>query len=302
MLAGVVLAATAVTVRAEEDPKPAPGATAPADCCAPTFRTVCVNEWRPETYTTTRTVYDRVCTPEKYTAYRCETVLEDRPYTCTVYEKKFEEQEVVRHVCVKVPVEEERTVCQTHVVCKPETRVVRKCVDKGHYECKEVECGPSWSDRLRKLCSRHKDCCEPCCEPCPRTKTVKVWVPCPTWEEHTVTCMKRVCETVQTKVKVIVCKTEIKEEKVKVQVCKLVPKTETKTCKVCVTKRVAYEATRNVVKCVPRTETVTCTKMVCHKVMKQVPCEAACCETSCHKHHFSLSGLSFRHHHESCCD
>jgi len=261
LLAGSLIAASALTARAE-DPKP-------ADPCAPQYRTVCVKEWAPEKYETTRIVYERVCREEKYTAYRCECVAETK----------------TRQVCVSVPVVEERTVMKSHWTCVPETKVVRKCVDKGHYECKEVPCGPGFLERLRE-CFRCKDCCEDHCEPCPvRTKTVKVWVPCPVWEEKTVTCMKRVCEKIPVKCPVTVCKTQVKAQ--------------TYTCMV--QKKVPYEATRTVVHCVPHEQKVTCTRMVCRTVQKQVPVET-CCETSCCKPRwFHLSGgLGFRHH--GCCD
>lgn len=299
LLAGSLVAATALTARAE-DPQPAPAAPA-ADPCAPQYRTVCVKEWVPETYQATRTVYDRVCREEKYTAYRCETVPETRTRQVTTYRQVPETKEVVRHVCVTVPVVEERTVMKTHWTCVPETRVVRKCVDKGHYECKEVPCGPSFMDRLRKCF--HKDCCDDGCEPCVvRTKTVKVWVPCPVWEEHTVTCMKRICEHVPVKTCVTVCKTQIKEERCQVTCyrCEPVTRTENYTCYV--QRKVPYEATRTVVHCVPREEKVTCTRMVCRTVQKQVPVETCSVETTCCKSRWfhRCGGLGLRHH--DCCD
>jgi hypothetical protein len=269
LLAGSLVAATALTARAQ-DPKPAPAATAAP--CAPQFRTVCVKEWVPEKYETTRITYERVCREEKYTAYRCECVPETR----------------TRQVCVSVPCVEERTVMKSQWKCVPVTQVVRKCVDKGHYECKEVPCGPSFLERLRESfrCKDGcNDCCENRCEPCPRTKTVKVWVPCPTWEEKTVCCTKRVCEKIPVKCQVKVCKTQVK--------------TETYTCMA--QKRIPYEATRNVVHCVPHEQKITCTRMVCRTVQKQVPVET-CCETSCCRSRWfhGCGGLGFRHH--GCCD
>jgi hypothetical protein len=299
LLAGSLVAATAWTARADEAPQPAPAAPA-ADPCAPQYRTVCVKEWVPETYQATRTVYDRVSREEKYTAYRCETVPETKTRTVTMYRQVPEVKDVVRHVSVCVPVVEERTVMKAHWTCVPETKVVRKCVDKGHYECKEVPCGPTLMDRLRK-CFHRKDCCEDSCEPV-RTKTVKVWVPCPVWEEHTVTCMKRVCQHVPEKCQVTVYKTHIKEEKCQVTCYKCVPETKTETYTCMVQKTIPYEATRNVVHCVPREEKVTCTRMVSRMVEKQVPVETCSAETTCCKPRlFSrLGGLGFRHH--SCCD
>jgi hypothetical protein len=301
MLAGGILAVVGST-RAEDASTPAPGAAAPAACSTPCYKTVCSYEWVPEKYTTTRTVYERVSHEEKYEAHRCEWVTQTQTYNVTVCQQVWEEKEIIKHVCVSVPVVEERTVMQTHVSYKPESHVVRKCVDKGHYECKEVPCGPSFSDRVRKLCSRHKDCCDDCCEPCcpPKTKTVKCWVPCPVWEEHVVCSMKKVCESVPVKIHVTCYKTQINEVKEKIKVCKSVPTVVTKTCEVKVMKMVPYKATRTVWTCVPRQETVVCTRMVCHKVEKQVPVEC-CAETCCTSKHHRSCGHSFRHH--SCgCD
>jgi hypothetical protein len=302
LLTGSLVAATALAARAENACQPAPAAPA-AQPCAPPFRTVCVTERVPETYQTTRIVYDRVCREERYTAYRCECVPETKTRTITTYRRVPEVKEVVRQVCVgRIPVVEERTVMKTQWTCVPETRVVRKCVDKGHYECKEVPCGPSCLDRLRKLCRRH-DCCEEACEPCPpRTKTVKVWVPCPVWQEHTVTCTKRVCQHIPVKCQVTVCKPQFKEERCQVTVCKCVPEMRTETYTCMAQKRIPYEATRTVVRCVPREEKVTCTRMVCRTVQKQVPVETCCAETSsCKPRCFHrCGGLGFRHH--GCCD
>ena len=125
LLAGSFVAATALTARADDPPKPAA-----ADPCAPQYRTVCVKEWVPETYQATRIVYDRVSREEKYTAYRCESVPETKTRTCTVYHQVPKVKEVTRHVCVSVPCVEERTVMKAHWTCKPETRVVEIIVGK----------------------------------------------------------------------------------------------------------------------------------------------------------------------------
>ena len=97
LLTGTLLAATALTARAEEGCQPAPAA--PAAPCAPQFRTICVTERVPETYEATKTVYERVCRQEKYTAFRCECVPETRTRTVCVYHKVPEVKEVVRRVC-----------------------------------------------------------------------------------------------------------------------------------------------------------------------------------------------------------
>jgi len=306
LLAGSLVAATALTARAEDPAQPGPAA--PAAPCPPQYRTVCEKVWVPETYQTTRTVYERVCRQENYTAYRCECVPVTRTRTVPVCRQIPEVKEVVRHVCTYVPVVENRTVMKTQWTCVPVTRVVRKCKDEGHYECREVPCGPTLRERLAKLCHRCNDCCEEQCQPV-RTKTVKVWVPCPVWQEHSVTCMKRVCQHIPVTCQVTVCKPQIHEEKCQVTCCRTVTemKTETYTC---MTQRmVPYQATRTVVHCVPHEEKVNCTRMVCRVVQKQVPvvtCSApapSCCqETSCGRSRWfhRCGGLGFRNH--GCCD
>src|SRR5437868_14262323 len=85
LLAGGIVIATGLCARAEDASQPAPPPPAKADPSAPQLRTVCVHEWVPEKYQTTRTVYHRECKTESYTAYRCEYVPETRTRTCTVY-------------------------------------------------------------------------------------------------------------------------------------------------------------------------------------------------------------------------
>jgi hypothetical protein len=185
-------------------------------------------------------------------------------------------------------------------------KCVKKCVDRGHWECKEVPCGPSLGDRLHHAFHNH-GCCDPCnpcatscCEPCPRTKTVKCWVPCKVWEEQKVCCKERVVECVPTTVTVKTCKKVEKQVTCNVEVCRCVPEchTETYTCQV--KKMVPYEACRTVQVCVPCKQTVEKCRMVCREVQKQVPvcCETSCCESSCcdrgHHFHFNMSGLFHR--------
>ena len=154
LLAGV-LGTTATLMARAEDP-------APAAPCAPQFRTVCVTEWVPESYPCTRTCYRTECKQETYTAYRCESIPETRTRVCTVYNRVPEVRTVTRTVCVCVPTVEERTVMQTFVTCKPETTMVRTCVDRGHWECKEVPCEPSCRDHFKGLLHRHKHGCDSC--------------------------------------------------------------------------------------------------------------------------------------------
>jgi hypothetical protein len=211
---------------------------------------------------------------EKYTAYRCELVPEQRTRTVTVNRMVPEVQNVVRTVCVCVPCVEERTVMQPHYTCKPVTKVVRKCVDMGHYECREVPCRPTLRERLAKLCG--KDCCE-----CPRTEIKKVWVKCPVWVETPVTCMQRVCEYRPVTCRVTVYKREMRQETCQVTVCKCVPETRTETCTVMVEKKTPFEASRTVCVCVPYQETVTLTRMVCRLVEKEIPTDGSAGYTAC---------------------
>jgi hypothetical protein len=291
LLASGLVAVAALSARAED-----PCQSGPPHDCAPQYRTVCVKEWVPEHYQATRTVYKVECRTEKYTAYRCETVPEQRTRTVTVYRQIAETKTVPRRVCTCVPTVEERTVMKRHVTCVPETKCVTKCVSKGHWECREVECGPTLGERLHNRC--HKDCCEPCPPPCPRTKTVRCWVPCKEYETHTITCMKRVVECVPVKCQVTVNKMVEHIENVQVTCCRCVPEQRVETYTACVQKQVPYEATRTVRACVPHQESYTACRMVCRTVEKQVPC----CETRCCKPRFpDHFGRGCRKH-ESCCD
>jgi hypothetical protein len=282
LLAGGLLAAAACTARADDAAPPAPGAPAPADS-TPQYQTVCCHEWVPETYPCTRTVYRTECRQEAYTAYRCECVPETRTRTCVVNKMVPEVQTVVRKVCVCVPYVQERTVMQTFVTCKPETTIVRRCVDHGHWECCEVPCGPTLCDRIKR-CFRRRCCCD--CEPCcVRTKTVKHWVPCPVWEEVPVTCMRRVCECRPVVCRVTCYRHEVREETCQVTCYKCVPECRTESYTAWCKRLVPFQATRTVAVCVPHQETVTCCRMVCRTVEKRVPvqtcCAPACCDSCC---------------------
>jgi hypothetical protein len=280
LLANVVLAAAALSARAENiAPVPAGGAAAPvastADPCAPATQSVSVIEWVPENYTTTQTVYKTECVPETYTAYK--TVCEPKTCTrvCTVNRMVQEVQNVVRTVCVPTTCVETRTVMKTVTTCKPVTTVTRKCVDMGHYECREVPCRQGC---LTKMRNKH-NCC--CCE-CVPMKTVRVWCPNKVWVETPCTKMVRCCECVPCTTQVTVCKMVPKQ--VTCQVCcyKCVPQQVTQTYTVMESKCVPYQCTRMVAKCVPCQQTVTCCRMVPRTVVKQVACgNNNCCNETC---------------------
>lgn len=261
LLAGVVVAAAA-PARA-------------GDCCAPApcaTRTVCCTEWVPEQYQTTRTTYKTEYRQEAYTAYKCETYSElcSRQVTCYKSVPEFTTQVVNYTVCV--PCVEEKTVMQACVTYKPVTKMVCKTVDQGHWECREVPCGPSICDRIRS--HFHHDCC--CEAPCVKMKTVKCWVPCPVTIQCPVTCMERCCEYRPVVVRCCSYKTECHQKTVQVCSYRCVPETHTEQFTVCKTRMVPVQATRCVAVCVPCTETVTCCRMVARTVTKQIPCESPC--------------------------
>ncbi|HKI37666.1 MAG TPA: hypothetical protein VKA46_37790, partial [Gemmataceae bacterium] len=213
---------------------------------------------------------------------------EVRTRTVTCYKTVCETVNETRTHCVNVPVCEERTIMKTCTVCKPVTCVERKCEDHGHYECHEEPCGPSLCDRLKK--HMHHDCCDDCCEPV-KTKTVKCWVPCPVWVEHTVCKMQKVTECHPEVVHVTVCKKEYHTEVVPVTRTRCIPECHTETYTVNVSHCVPYKATRTVEVCVPHCETYTACRTVCKKVCKEVPvvdCCEPCCDNGCghKKHHF----------------
>lgn len=279
---------------------PPPPASSCASPCAPRTCTVWVNEYVQEQVPCTRTVYSKECRTEAYTAYRTECVPETRTRTVTTYKTVCETVNTTRTVCVNVPVCEERTVMRSYTVCKPVTTVTRKCEDHGHYECKEVPCGPSMSDRFKKCFHHKKDSCDPCAPPpCEevRTKTVKVWVPCPVWVETPCTKMVKTTECRPEVIKVNTCKKEFRTEVVPVTRTRCVPECHQETYTVNVSRCVPYQATRQVTVCVPHTETTMVCRTVCKKVAKEVPVVESCCNSceSCapacdtcggKKHHF----------------
>ncbi len=307
LLAGVLLTGTALPVRADHHGHhhSASAAGGSADC-GPAYRTVHVQEWVPEQYQTTRTTYRTEWKEETYTAHRTETVPETRTRTVTVNKMVPETRMETRVRCVNVPSVEERTVMQTRVSMKQVTEMTTRRVDRGHWECREVPVSNGGGHLLGRLFHRsHKSSCgDDCCAPC--TKTVRCWVPNWVCEQVPVTRCVRVCEQVPCTIKVNVCRVERREEQVQVTVMKCVPETRTETYTAHVCRSMPYQATRKVAVCVPHTEKVTCTRMVCRTVAKQVPCEPACCETTCCKPRHRLFGGLFSGHHgrggSGCCD
>ena len=191
--------------------------------------------------------------------------------------------------------------------CTPETTYKHKCVDKGHYECREVACGPTLGERFHKLCSWHKDCCacECSCEcEAPRTRTDRVWVSCKVDECVPCTRMVRHCTCVPTVEHCTTYKHVCEQITVPVTCFKCVPQCVTKTYTVMVPHQVTFEGTRTVTKCVPVQETYTACRMVKHCVEKQVACAPPCstcgCESECGHHGFHMGGRLMGLFHKSC--
>jgi hypothetical protein len=309
LMVGAVAVAAAAPARADQPVASGDG------CCSPPTRTICVTECVPETYTAKRITYKTEQRVETYTAYRCVPRTECRERVCTVYKRVPEWREECRKVCVRIPVCEERTVMRPCYRTVTETKMVTKCVDRGHYECREEY--SHWKALCNKAgslgnCFHRDDCCNPC-PPCPPNNCVtrKVWVPCMVQECCPVTCCRKVCEMRPEVVKVQTCRTEWREEKVRVCTYRCVPEQVVQKYTVCINEMVPYQATRCRTVCVPCEETVTCTRMVMRTVTREVPCAPPCttecnpcCETHGHRSLFSGCGLfSGGHRHGGCgCD
>jgi hypothetical protein len=304
LLSSVVLASSAAFVRADCGCA-APAAAPCAAPCAPATRTVTVTEWVPEKYEATRTVYKQECVQENYTACRTECTMEQRTRDVTVYKSVAETHNETRCVTRCVPCVEDRCVTKQVVTCVPETTYTHKCVDKGHYECREVACGPTLGESLHSLFHKN-ECCECACEcACPRTKTVQVWVACKVDECVPCTHNVRHVECVQTVEHVTVYKHVSEQVTVPVTCFHCVPECVKQTYTVSVPHQVSYQAVRNVTRCVPVTETYTACKMVAHCVEKQVACEAPACGAcstcgSCSECGFHLGGRLQGLFHKDC--
>src|SRR5262249_21089775 len=151
-LVGLVAAAAAATARADHDGAPCPPS-------APAMQTVTCTEWVPQNYTTTRTCYRYECKQETYTAYRCEYTTECRTRVVTRCKWVPTVEPRCRTVCTMVPAVEHRVVCKPHWHYVTETCMRTRCVDRGHYECREVYCFcQDMKNRMHRMGHRH-DCC-----------------------------------------------------------------------------------------------------------------------------------------------
>jgi hypothetical protein len=199
-----------------------------------------------------------------------------------------------------VPCVEERTVMKRTYQYQQVTEMVSKRVDRGHWECREVQCPlRSISNRIGS-CFRGRDCCDPCPSTCTPTRTRKVWVSCWVTECCPVTRCKKVCVETPVKCQVTVCKPVWSEEKVKVCTYRCVEEKRVEKCTVMVSRKVPFETTRTVRVCVPHTETVVMTRMVARCVAKQVPVEE-CAPVACEPCPPRCRQLFSRISHRDCC-
>jgi len=281
---------------------PACCAPAPTTGCAPApaapqYRTITVTECVPETYTVKRTAYKYECRTELVDSFKCVCVPEVRERVCTVVKKVPVVRTECRKVCKTVTCYEDRCVMKTCYQTVQETHCRKHCVRMGHWECRET-----CSSGHGGLFGGHgNNCCDPCASSCCKTKTHKVWVHCPEYEERPYTVCKKVCVQVPTTCKVAVCK-KVWED-VQVQVCTYQCVTDQRCEKytVNVTRQVPCKVSRTVRVCVPYEECVTCCRMVPRQKCIQVPV-TPCCETSCTTSCSTSCGHRglFRKHHNSC--
>ena len=262
LYAGALLALAPVMARAEDKAPATPAAPAATTC------KVRVCEMVSEPFEYTRTVYKKVAREEVYTAYRCETVMEQKTVNYTEYKKVCETVMETRCVTKRVPCWEERVEYVTRWKLEKVTEMKERTVRGGHWECCEVPAGGLF----------HKSC-DPCA-----TRTVKKWVP-ECHKECVPVCrtkLVKVCEPVCRKVCTYKCVTE--QVTCPVTRVKCVLENKTTTVNVCKKVMVPYQAKRTVCECVPVNEVVKGTRCVPRWVEKEVaccnPCDP-CATTSC---------------------
>lgn len=149
--------------------------------------------------------------------------------TVTEYKKVPVEKVVTVREIKSVPVKETREITTYSTKKVTEQVPVTKCVDKGHYECREVVVG----QRSHRVPVTTKDACGNCVTRCERvcepvTRTQKVWVPNVVKETSMATVTRCVRVPEKKTVEVTTCKKVAEEKKVKVCGYECVPVTVTK--------------------------------------------------------------------------
>jgi hypothetical protein len=258
LIVGAISAAA--SARAQDGPKPA----------CPATRTIKVIECVPETYQERRTCYRTECRQETYDAVRYEPVCEVRERTCTVVKRIPEYHTETVKVCCHEMCCVDKVVMKKCYEHRTVTCMQKKCVCRGHWECREVCKQPGCLEKM----------CNPCA--CPRTVCKKCWVSCPEYVECPVTKCVKVCVEKPVVCKVQVCKPVTKEVQVQRCTYRCVEEQRVEKYNVTVCREVPYKATRMVRVCVPYEETVTCCRMVAREREVQVQeCGCCCCTTCC---------------------
>lgn len=255
----------------------------------PTTRTIKVTECVPETYQEKRTCYRVECREEQYDAVRYEPYCEVRERTCTVTKRIPEYHTETIQVPCKVMSCEDRVVMKSCYEYRTVTCMQKKCVSRGHWECREVCKEPGCFKKM----------CDPCA--CPRTVCKKCWVSCPEYIDCPVTKCVKVCVQHPVVCKVNVCHTVMKERQVQRCTYRCVQEQHVEKYTVQLCKQVPVKATRMVRVCVPYEETVTCCRMVAREREVQVQdcgccCTSCCCPCRCDN---CCNGCRSRH---SCCN
>ncbi len=283
LLIGAVLAVAVSPVRAQDTAKPAP----------PKMRTITVTECVPEKYTVEKTVHKWECKRVEYDSVRCETVCEPRVREVTVVKRVPVMKTETRKVCCNEVTWVDKTVMKKCWEYKQVTCMEKKCVSKGHWECR-TECARQGF--LDRVCHR-RDCADDPCAPCaPKTVTRKVWVNCPVYKDCPVTRCQRVCVEKPVTCKVKVCKPVMKEVQVQVCTYRCEEQKVKQTYYERVTRQVPCKAVKYERVCVPTKVQVTCCRMVERTreiQVPDVPCEP-CGRARCH-------GLRLRAHRDDCC-
>src|SRR5262249_46133200 len=175
--------------------------------CAPQKkRTLLLNDGVEEKEQTTGTAYRVEYKPVVCESFRYETVCEPREQLVTVVKRIPEYRTETRRVCHNEVCYEDRVVMKRCYETRQVTECVKKCVSKGHWECRTECCPPSCLDKLLHGC-----------DACGHERTKKVWVHCPQYVDCPVTRCVKVCVEHPTVCKVKVCKPVFKE--VQVQTC-----------------------------------------------------------------------------------
>jgi hypothetical protein len=149
--------------------------------------------------------------------------------TVTEYKKVPVEKIVTVRQIKSVPVKETREITTYSTKKVTEQVPVTKCVDKGHYECREVVVG----QRSHRVPVTTKDACGNCVTRCERvcepvTRTQKVWVPNVVKETSMATVTRCISVPEKKTVEVTTCKKVAEERKVTVCAYECVPVTVTK--------------------------------------------------------------------------